>query len=52
MEGAQFMYEIAYPFIYAWNWVERVGGFPGQIFAVAAVIMTVLGIITWVGNRK
>jgi hypothetical protein len=46
------MYELAKPFIRAWDWVERVGGFPGQVFAVVLVIMVIVGGLTWYSNRK
>ena len=46
------MSELARPFVYAWTWVEQVGGFPGQVFFVVAVIMLILGALTWFGNRR
>jgi len=46
------MSDLAKPFVRAWEWVERSWGFPGQVFAVVAVLMLILGVITWVGNRK
>jgi hypothetical protein len=44
--------EIFRPFVRLWEWVDRVGGFPGQVFFVVAVIMTVVGILTWYGNKR
>jgi hypothetical protein len=46
------MHELVQPFIRAWNWIERVGGFPGQVFFVVAVIMLIIGALTWFSNRK
>jgi hypothetical protein len=46
------MSELARPFVEAWNWVERVGGFPGQVFFCVAVVMLIIGALTWFGNRK
>jgi hypothetical protein len=40
------------PFVRLWNWVDQVGGYPGQIFFVCAVIMLVLGGLTWYGNKR
>jgi hypothetical protein len=44
--------EIAKPFIQLWNWVERVGGFPGQIVFVCSVVILILGVLTWYGNKR
>lgn len=46
------MNELVRPFVSAWEWVGRVGGFPGQVLTVVAVIMLVIGVLTWVGNKK
>jgi hypothetical protein len=46
------MYELTRPFVRAWNWVEQVGGFPGQVFFVVAIVMLIIGALTWFGNRK
>jgi hypothetical protein len=46
------MNELVQPFVDAWNYVERVGGFPGQVFFCIAVIIVVLGGLTWYGNRR
>ena len=46
------MNELAQPFISGWQWVERVGGFPGQVFAVIVVVMLIIGTLTWIGNKK
>ncbi len=44
--------EITRPFFDLWNYVERVGGFPGKVFFCIAVIFVVLGGLTWYGNRR
>jgi hypothetical protein len=46
------MEELARPFVEAWNYADRVGGFPGKVFFVIAVIFVVLGALTWYGNRR
>lgn len=46
------MDEIAKPFVQLWNWVERVGGFPGQIVFVCSVVILVLGGLMWYGNKR
>jgi hypothetical protein len=43
---------ITRPFIRLWQWVEQVGGFPGQMFFVCVVIIAVLGALTWYGNKR
>jgi hypothetical protein len=32
--------------------MERVGGFPGQVFFCVAVVMLLILFFTWVGNRR
>jgi hypothetical protein len=44
--------EIAKPFVYLWNWVEQVGGFPGQIVFVCSVVILILGGLMWYGNKR
>jgi hypothetical protein len=46
------MNDLARPFVTAWEWVGRTGGFPGQVLAVVATIMLVIGVLTWVANKK
>ncbi len=46
------MNELAMPFIEAWEWVGREGGFPGQVLALVGVVMVVIGGLTWFGSRK
>jgi hypothetical protein len=49
---AALMNELVRPLVQAWNWVDRVGGFPGQVLFVVAVIMIIIGALTWFSNRK
>jgi hypothetical protein len=45
--------EVLYsPFVRLWNWVERVGGYPGQIFFCVTFVMLVIVFFTWLGNKK
>jgi len=46
------MSELLKPFVRGWDWIERSWGFPGQAFVIVALIMTVIAVGTWVGNRK
>jgi hypothetical protein len=46
------MNELARPFIRMWKYVEEVGGYPGQVFFCVAVVMLIIGALTWFGNRK
>jgi hypothetical protein len=43
---------VARPFVRLWNWIEQVGGLPGQIFFICACIILVLGLATWYGNKR
>jgi hypothetical protein len=43
---------LARPFVRLWEWFEHVGGLPGQIFLCCAVVLGVLGIATWLGNKR
>jgi hypothetical protein len=43
---------MARPFVRLWNWVEQVGGFPGQVFFCVFVVMLVVGFLTWFSNKK
>ena len=40
------------PVVRLWTWIEQVGGLPGQIFFICAVIMLALGGLTWYGNKR
>jgi hypothetical protein len=44
--------ELARPFVRLWEWVERVGGFPGQVFFVVAIVMLVIGTLTWINGKR
>jgi hypothetical protein len=46
------MSELVRPFLQAWEWVGRTGGFPGQMFAIVATLMLIIGVLTWVSNKK
>ena len=46
------MNELGAPFVRIWTYAGNVGGFPGQVFFCAAVVLIVVGIGTWLGNRK
>lgn len=46
------MTELMRPFLRAWEWVGQTAGFPGQVFAVAAVVLAIVGGLTWYGNRR
>ena len=46
------MSELARPMVRAWEWIGHVGGFPGQVFFVVAIIIVILGGLTWFGNRR
>ena len=46
------MSELAAPFIRLWNYIEQVGGFPGQVFFCVAVVMLIIGALTWFNNRR
>jgi hypothetical protein len=43
--------ELARPFVQLWDWVERVGGFPGQLLFLCAVVMAIIGGLTWYSNK-
>jgi hypothetical protein len=40
------------PVVRLWNYVEQVGGFPGQMLFICAIIMAVIGGLTWFGNKR
>jgi hypothetical protein len=44
--------ELASPFVRLWDWIDRVGGYPGKVLFLSAVIMLVLGGLTWYGNKR
>ena len=46
------MNEIMWPFKRAWEWVDRTGGYPGQLMVAGLLIMLVVGGITWYSNRR
>ena len=46
------MDELTAPFVRLWNYIEQVGGYPGQIFFCAAIVMAIIAGLTWFGNRR
>jgi hypothetical protein len=40
------------PFVRLWTWIERTGGFPGQVFFCVTLVMLVVGLCTWLANKK
>ena len=46
------MSEIAMPFVRLWNYVDQTGGYPGKMLFICAVIMLVIGALTWYGNKR
>jgi hypothetical protein len=44
--------ELTGPFLRVWEYFGKVGGFPGQVFFVVAVVILILGGLTWFANRK
>lgn len=44
--------ELARPFVRLWDWVDQVGGYPGQLFFMSLVIMAVIGGLTWYSNKR
>ena len=45
------MSELFSPFVRLWNWIDRVGGFPGQVFFICVVVLAAIGTATWFGNK-
>ncbi len=46
------MDELARPFVQLWEWVDRVGGYPGKVVFLCCVVMLVIGGLTWYGNKR
>ena len=44
--------EIARPFIRLWDWVEQVGGFPGQVFFMCGIVLLIIAGLTWYSNKR
>jgi hypothetical protein len=40
------------PVVRLWDWVEKVGGFPGQVFFMCTIVIVILGVCTWFGNKR
>ena len=46
------MNELTRPFVQAWDWFGYQGGFAGQAFFILLVVIAIIGVMTWLGNRK
>jgi hypothetical protein len=44
--------ELARPFVRLWDWVEQTGGFPGKVLFLCAVVMLIVGLLTWFSNKR
>jgi hypothetical protein len=44
--------ELARPFVHLWDWIDQVGGFPGKVLLICAVVMLIFGGLTWYGNKR
>jgi hypothetical protein len=40
------------PFVNLWDWVERVGGFPGQMMAGCLLTLIILALLNWISSKK
>jgi hypothetical protein len=40
------------PFVRLWEWVEKTGGYPGQVLFVCVCVVGILGLLTWVSNKR
>jgi hypothetical protein len=45
------MNELTRPIIRVWEYAGQSGGLPGQILLVVTVVILILGILNWLGNR-
>lgn len=46
------MDELARPLVRLWDWVDHVGGYPGKALFIGAVVMLIVGGLTWYGNKR
>ncbi len=46
------MDELVAPLLRFWDWIDRVGGFPGKMVFLCVVIMAAIGGLTWYGNKR
>ena len=46
------MNELTRPFVQLWDWCGYHGGFAGQAFLVVLVVIAIMGVLTWLGNRR
>jgi hypothetical protein len=50
--GSGSMNELMRPVTRLWNWVEHVGGYPGQMLFICVIVMAVVGGLTWYSNKR
>lgn len=43
---------LADPFVRLWNWIDRVGGYPGKMVFICVIVMAVIAGFTWYGNKR
>ena len=46
------MEELARPFVLLWEWIDRVGGYPGKVVFLCSVVMLIVAGLTWYGNKR
>jgi hypothetical protein len=46
------MRELVQPIEAAWNWVGTNLGMPGQMLLICTVVIAVLAMFVWIGNRR
>lgn len=46
------MDELSRPLVQLWDWIDRVGGYPGRLVFLCAVVMLIIGGLTWYGNKR
>jgi hypothetical protein len=44
--------DLALPFVRLWDWIDRVGGYPGKVFFLSVVVMLIVGGLTWFSNKR
>jgi hypothetical protein len=50
--GEQNVDELARPLVQLWDWIDRVGGYPGKVLFLCGVLMLFIGGLTWYGNKR
>jgi hypothetical protein len=46
------MSDLGRPFVFVWKYADDVGGFPGRALLIVGTIMLIIGVLTWLGNKK